>query len=327
MLEVTRLSDSRFHSLRHDPGFVLTESAIFRVEGPGAVECLQGVLTCDVATPGTWSAQYGATLTSKGMIVADFHILRDETGFTLVTCLDVRQTALDLFRKQLPPRLARLTDRSDSDRVIWLLGQRAQEVLGAAGLPWPAEPGRVSPLPPDAAAGARLARPHPLSPWAGIITGERDACDAIASTLENAGSRRTGEDDLDAARILAGWPRLGREIDARTLPQEVRFDETGGVSYTKGCYVGQETVARVHFRGHVNRLLRGLAWEGPPPEQADIEAGNKAVGRITSMLQVDERGYGLAILRREVEPGAEVTMGSTAATVERLPFPVPAVAA
>jgi folate-binding protein YgfZ len=327
MLDVIRLFVARFNSLRHDPGLVLNESAVFRVEGLGAVDCLQGIFTCDVSAPGPWSLQYGAMLTPKGMIVADFHILRDATGFTLVTSLDARQAALELFRKQLPPRLARLTDRSDSDRTIWLLGQRSQEVLGAAGLPWPGEPGRSTVLPPDATTGPLLGRPHPLAPWPGIITGGSAECTAIANALEAAGSRRSGEDDLDAARILAGWPRLGREIDARTLPQEVRFDDTGGVSYTKGCYVGQETVARVHFRGHVNRMLRGLAWEGAPPEQAEIAAGSKVVGRITSMMQVEERGYGLAILRREVEPGAEVTMGNTTGTVERLPFPVPAVAA
>jgi hypothetical protein len=95
------------------------------------------------------------------------------------------------------------------------------------------------------------------------------------------------------------------------------------VSYTKGCYVGQETVARVHFRGHVNRLLRGVAWEGAPPEQDEITLGNKSVGRISSAMQVEERGYGLAMLRREVEPGAEVVIAGIPATVERLPFRFP----
>lgn len=327
MLEVTHLSETRFHSLRSEPWFVVTESAVFRVEGPGATDCLQGVLTCDVAGPGTGSAQYGAMLTAKGMIVADFHVLRDDTGFTLITALDARTTALDLFRKQLPPRLARVTDRSEPDRVIWLLGTRAHEVTRAAGLPWPADPGRVNRLPAGHAVAGHLARPHPMAPWGAIITATAAECDTVAAGLEGAGSRRAGPADFDAARILAGWPALGREIDAKTLPQEVRYEEIGGVSYTKGCYVGQETVARLHFRGHVNRLLRGLAWEGNGPQQVDIEAGDKAVGRLTSALQVEGRGYGLAMVRRDVEPGSGVTLGTTAATVERLPFPVPAVAA
>lgn len=318
MVEVTRLTASRFHALRHDPGFVLASSAVFRVEGPGALDCLQGVLTCDIAAPGPWSVQYGAMLTSRGMIVADFHVVRDESGFTLITSLEARTAALELFRRQLPPRLAQVSDHTDQDRTIWLLGQRTQETLGAAGLPWPAEPGRTV---------ERVARPHPLAPWPGFILAPATDAEAVTDALERAASRRAGLDELEAARILAGWPSLGREIDAKTLPQEVRYEELGGVSYTKGCYVGQETVARVHFRGHVNRLLRGLAWEGSAPEQDEIELGKKSVGRLTSTLQVEERGYGLAMLRREVEHGAVVTIGGTAATVERLPFPVPAVAA
>ena len=100
------------HALRHDPGFVLTQSAVFRVEGPGALDCLQGVLTCDVAGPGTGSVQYGAMLTSKGMIIADFHVMRDDAGYTLITSLGARDAALGLFRRQFPPRLAKVTDRS-----------------------------------------------------------------------------------------------------------------------------------------------------------------------------------------------------------------------
>jgi len=326
MPAVTRLTDARFHSLRHDPGFARSDATIFRVEGLGAVDCLQGLLTCDIAAPGPGSAQYGAVLTVKGMIVADFHVLRDDLGFTLITARDARGTALELFRKQLPPRLARLSDRSDLDQVIWLIGPRTQELARAAGLSWPAEPGRLGVAAPESGAGP-VARPHSLAPWAGFISAPRPECDAIAASLEGAGGRPVGTMELEAVRILAGWPALGFEIDSRTLPQEVRYEELGGVSYTKGCYVGQETVARVHFRGHVNRLLRGLAWEGNAPEPEEITLGDKGVGRLTSALQVEQRGYGLSLLRREVEPGSIVLLGGTEATVERLPFPAPAAAA
>lgn len=326
MPAVTRLTDARFHSLRHDPGFAQSDAAVFRVEGMGAVDCLQGLFTCDVAAPGPGSAHYGAVLTVKGMIVADFHVLRDDVGFTLITGRAARATALELFTKHLPPRLARLTDRSELDQVIWLVGPRTPELARAAGLSWPSEPGRLGVVAPGSTTG-QIARPHPLAPWAGFITAPLAECDNITSSLESAGGRRLGAMELEAARILAGWPALGLEIDSRTLPQEVRYEELGGVSYTKGCYVGQETVARVHFRGHVNRLLRGLAWEGDAPEPEEIMAESKPVGRLASALQVEQRGYGLALLRREVEPGSIVHLGGTEATVERLPFPVPAAAA
>jgi aminomethyltransferase len=126
--------------------------------------------------------------------------------------------------------------------------------------------------------------------------------------------------DAEAARILAGFPRLGAEIGDKTLPQEVRYDEIGGVSYTKGCYVGQETVARVHFRGHANRMLRGVSWEGEAPTEMVVTADAREVGRITSSLQSEKGGFGLAVLRREVEPGSEVLVAGRPARVNPLPF-------
>src|SRR5207253_1404740 len=75
----------------------------------------------------------------------------------------------------------------------------------------------------------------------------------LAGRLAAAGAVEADPAMLELARILAGWPRLGAEVDEKTIPQEVRFDEIGGVSYTKGCYTGQETVARLHFRGRAGR--------------------------------------------------------------------------
>src|SRR5258708_9948328 len=85
---------------------------------------------------------------------------------------------------------------------------------------------------------------------------------------------------LELGRILAGWPRLGAEIDQKTLPQEVRYDDINGVSYTKGCYTGQETVSRLHFRGHTNRHLGGLLWQAAPDlERPEIPHHRKPIVR------------------------------------------------
>jgi folate-binding protein YgfZ len=139
--------------------------------------------------------------------------------------------------------------------------------------------------------------------------------------VEKADGIRGDKADVDAARVLTGWPALGAEIDARTLPQEVRFDQIGGVSYTKGCYVGQETVARVHFRGHPNRELRGLRWDQPDPLlDRTITAGGKEVGTVRSTLALPDRRLGLAPIRREVALGDPVIAGGVAATVVPLPF-------
>jgi folate-binding Fe-S cluster repair protein YgfZ len=101
----------------------------------------------------------------------------------------------------------------------------------------------------------------------------------------------------------------------------VRYDQIGGVSYTKGCYTGQETVARPHFRGHTNRELRGLRWRRPDPlEGRTIHKGEREVGSVRSTLSLEDRAIGLGLIRREVGVGEELLAGGQPATVVALPF-------
>jgi len=122
-------------------------------------------------------------------------------------------------------------------------------------------------------------------------------------------------DELERLRIRAGTPRWGREIDDRVLPAEAGLDARA-VSFTKGCYPGQEPVARLHYRGHPNRRLRVLAIAGdePPPYDAELVLDGKPVGRVTSALADPEAGVvALAYVRREVPDDAELRCGSRAA--------------
>jgi folate-binding protein YgfZ len=142
---------------------------------------------------------------------------------------------------------------------------------------------------------------------------------------------------LELARILAGWPRLSSEVDEKTIPQEVRFDEIGGVSYTKGCYTGQETVSRLHFRGHANRQLRGLQFEtdhpaAPASGWSAVTHDENDVGRVTSIAWLPDGGgsllgswIGLAVVRREVPIGAMVRAAGREARIVALPFALPGV--
>jgi len=317
---VIRLTRDQVARLRTGATMVLTGPAVFRIEGLGAVDCVQGLLTCDVVRPGPDSVTYGALLTPKGMIVVDFWALRDGSAFTMIAPREGHAAALDLFRRQLPPRLARMTDRSGEWLALWLLGTGVETVVRDAALPWP-NPGHLVPV-PAIPGPVVVARPEGLAPWDALIIAPRETMGGLTERLAEAGAKRGVTDQLDAARVLAGWPALGQEIDDRTLPQEVRYDEIGGVSYTKGCYVGQETVARVHFRGHPNRVLRGLGWEGDAPADRTILAAEKEVGQLRTVLVVEDRSYGLALLRREVEPGAEVTVGGQPARVLELPLAV-----
>jgi folate-binding protein YgfZ len=185
----------------------------------------------------------------------------------------------------------------------------------------------------EAAEDVEVARTPDAAPFALQWIGPPAALDEIRDRLTISGAVECDPAALQLARILEGWPDLVSEIDDRTLPQEIRYDEIGGVSYTKGCYTGQETVSRVHFRGHPNRGLRGLVLMAEPPAQwrtaQPVLLNGKEVGRLTSVAWVPEGPpgsgvwMGLAVLRREVEDATAVRIGMIEARVSGLPLPVP----
>lgn len=319
-----------------DTGAVVCRAGTGVVElaGPGAVTCVQGLLTNDLELPGDGAFLYGALLTPKGMIVVDAWAARLGTRVTCTVPADGRERALGIFTRSVPPRLARVTDRSADVVTCRVAGPRALAVAAAAGLTVPAAPGRVL-AGPD---GVEIARATDAAPFALQITAPAAAAAVLATRLEAAGAVAAGPAALDLARILAGWPRLGAEIDDKTIPQEVRFDEIGGVSYTKGCYTGQETVARLHFRGHTNRQLRGLLFDPEPPVApaggwSVVTYVDRDVGRVTSLAFVPAGGpagagrwIGLAVIRREVAPGTMVRAAGRDARVVDLPFTFPTAA-
>ena len=296
-------------------------AAVIDLSGAGAVECLQGLLTNDVAKPGPDSITYGALLTPKGMIVTDLWALRTTDGFTLVVPAAGHAAAAEILHRTLPPRLARSTDLSSTHRAVMLFGAGSDVPLTAvlAGREVPA-PGRLTHAGPCIVAHAQ-----PGAPFRWLLVGPMTEVGALDSALRAQGVEAGSEAQATAARILAGWPALGLEIDEKTLPQEVRFDEIGGVSYTKGCYTGQETVARVHFRGHPNRELRAVVWDGSDPlADRSIQHLGREVGTVRSTVVVGARRIGLAPIRREVQNDEVVSAGGAPARVIALPVPVAA---
>ena len=133
-----------------------------------------------------------------------------------------------------------------------------------------------------------------------------------------------GEDELELMRIRAGTPRYGREIDDRVLPAEAGLD-VSAIDFSKGCFVGQEPVARQHYRGRVNRTLRVLSIEGDelPEYDAELLWDGKTVGRMTSAARDGDRVVALAYVRVEVPPDAVLDLGGRPATQLDLPSPRP----
>ena len=313
------ISASQLRAIRCSPQLVPDPATVLRVEGPGALVCLQGLLTADLAAPGPGSAVYGAFLTSKGMIVVDPWVLREEEPDRCVLVLggSAHDTVVQLLAKVLPPRLARVTDLTGSWSAGWLIGHAALERFArSVGAETPAG-GRVCRVGAGLLAGGSA-----LTPFAGLVVGPRTEVEELAARFLANGGRRASETELVAARVLAGWPSLGREIDEKTLPQEVRFDELGAVSYVKGCYTGQETVARVHFRGHVNRALRGLVLEGgDAPAVRTLTLTGKEVGTIRTALLLEDRVLALGMVRREIEDGTRLVAGAGEREAELVSLP------
>ena len=121
-------------------------------------------------------------------------------------------------------------------------------------------------------------------------------------------------DELERLRIRAKTPRWGRELDDRVLPAEAGLTDTH-VSFTKGCYPGQEPIARLHYRGHANRALRVLELEGAalPPYDAAVDLDGKPVGRVTSVVREGDHVLALGYVRREVDDGADLRVEGRAA--------------
>jgi folate-binding protein YgfZ len=308
----------------------------YRLTGPGRVECLQGLVTCDVEQAGEMSHSFGALLTNKGMIVALLRITRLADEIIVEAPEGGAPAVEETFAKSLPPRLCRWEDVTSSTTGVGLYGPGAGRALGKALGARSASPRASS---QDSAEAGRPEKPGVVPPndqarrvepvtVVGSLHGGLIVAGAVArgapglelvvpapalrpllEDLRRTGTILGGPALLEECRILAGIPRLGAETDDKTLPQEVRLEELGGVSYTKGCYLGQETVARVHFRGHPNRRLVAVALERVP-EALPLQASHdgKTAGRITSAAWSEEveRCIALAVLRREVPDGCEV---------------------
>jgi tRNA-modifying protein YgfZ len=196
-------------------------------------------------------------------------------------------------------RDVRYEDVTESRALLSLVGPAARERLDAA---------------PPEEENSFVTGEH------GIYVATLLGVDVIGEPGVSLDAELVAEEAAECLRIEAGRPRLGYDMDAETMPQEAGINDRA-VSFSKGCYVGQETVARLHYRGKPNRHLRGLRLSEPAERGTDIALGEKVVGRVASTCVSPRLGpIALALLRREAEPGATVEVGGAPAEVVALPF-------
>ena len=309
-----------------------SERTRVRFTGPKSAETLTGLVTNDIVALEPGHGCYAAALTAKGKLVADLRVFRTADALLVDTSARASAGWLDIVRKYVNPRFAKWTDETDATGELGVFGTRAHHVLGEAigqaattlGILPPyahvtmeSEQGRVM-----------IARVPDLDLEGYALVGPRAALEALSRRIAEAGGTPGGLLAYEIARVEAGRPEWGVDVDDSTLAQEANLEELHAISYTKGCYTGQETVARVHFRGHVNRHLRGLrlaASELPPARTPLNDESGKSVGDVrTAVLSPSHGAIALAMVRREVPMGATVAAqwdgGSTTATVHPLPF-------
>jgi folate-binding protein YgfZ len=276
---------------------------------------LNGLVTNDVASMRTGDAIMAAALSPKGKLVCDMLVLRvAEDGFLTGVVESAGDAWLALLRKYVNPRLSTVTDESLRFRTVSVLGRSAADIVaGLAGAP-------------QLAHGARL--PMLADRGGHLLVSVSEGADWLLAQLAAAGAQPGSPEVWNIARIEAGLPLFGIDMDENTIPQEANLDKLGAISFTKGCYTGQETVARIHFRGHVNRHLRGLSSDVPLARGASIaDATGKVVGDVRSTAVSPRLGpIAMGMVRREVPPGDMVQITADGAVcsarVVELPFPV-----
>ncbi len=284
--------------------------------GDQAAELLNGQVTNDVTALEPGTGQYAAFLTPKGKMLGDLRILRTSRELHLDCERASLQALFDLLRRGAIGWQAELHKRTVQEALLSLVGPQARALAGLEELP--AEEHAC--LEGSVGGVAVLAAATDLG--VDLFCAAGDAA-ALRAALVAAGAVDVPEAAAEVVRVESGRPRYGLDVDDSTIPQEAGLNARA-VSFTKGCYVGQETVARLHWRGKPNRHLRGLRLSGAGAAPGDVlvSSEGREVGRLGSVVVSPRLGpIALALVRREVAVGDSVRVGdaSTAEVVE-LPF-------
>ena len=299
-----------------------SERGKLALTGAGAVEFLNGQVTNELDDLFPGEGRYAAFLTHKGKMLGDLRILalgEDSAQPPAELLLDTERVALqalfDMIRRFKVGYEVELHKRTLERALLSLIGPGAESIAGARALPANEHANVHLELDGVSALAVRTVQ--------GIdLMCEAAETQRLAAVLLERGAARVSADAAECLRVESGRPRYGIDMDESTIPQEAGLNERA-VSFSKGCYVGQETVARLFYRGKPNRHLRGLRLSVPAATGAELRLGDRVVGQLGSAVVSPSLGpIALALVRREAEPGSIVGVGSdgTTAEVTELPF-------
>ncbi len=299
-----------------------SERGKLALSGAGAIEFLNGQVTNELAGLRVGEGRYAAFLTHKGHMLGDLRVLAvgdDEGAEPQQLLLDTERVALqalfDMIRRFNVGYDVELHKRTLELALLSLIGPRSLELAGADGLA--AAEHANAPLLVDGTS-ARAVR---TDAGVDLFVAAADK-EELEQALRERGAQPIAEEAAECLRIERGVPRYGIDLDDSVIPQEAGLNERA-VSFSKGCYVGQETVARLYYRGRPNRHLRGLRLTAPAQRGEELRLGERVVGRVSSSAVSPALGpIALALVRREAQPGARVLVGveDNSAEVLALPF-------
>jgi folate-binding protein YgfZ len=275
--------------------------------GEQAGAFLDGQVSNEVAALEPGHGRYAALLTNKGRMLGDLRVIAmntDRPALLLLTERVALQALFDQVRRGLIGWQAELHKRTLQLALFSLVGPRADEVARAAGLPIPG---------PDEhdVAGEVVRTDVGLD-----VLPPAERADGVRRALLDAGATEVPEAAAEIVRVEHGRPRYGIDLDASVMPEEAGIVDRA-VSFTKGCYVGQETVARLHWKGKPNRHLRLLRAAAPVASGDAVTVDGKDVGRVGSAVVSPRLGpIALAFVRREVAVGERVAVGEAGVEAE-----------
>ena len=312
-----------YRTVRHACGLIdRSERGKLALTGPDAGEFLSGQVTNDVASLHPGEGRYAAFLTHKGKMLGDMRVIAvgpDPEGPPAEMLLDTERSALqalfDMIRRFKVGFQTELHKRTVERGLLSLLGPTSEAVAGTEGLGEEEHSSAAVEIEGIAALAIRTDL--------GVdLLCQAEDTEALIAALRARGAEGISEEAAECLRIEHGRPRYGIDLDDSVIPQEAGLNERA-VSFTKGCYVGQETVARLHWKGKPNRYLRGLRLSGPAEAGAELRLGERVVGTLSSVCDSPLHGpIGLALIRREAEPGSRIEVGQsgTHGEVVELPF-------
>jgi folate-binding protein YgfZ len=326
-----KVSSDEYSAVRDGGAGLIDLSARGRilVSGSEAVMFLNGLITNDIKTLELNSWMLAAFANVQGRLLAAVRIIHRENGFLIDTEDSTREAVMKLIERFTLAGDFKVAELSGETAELSVQGAAAAEILAKVVGARAAELERQKSSTLDfAGAAVTLIRATHTAEDGFDVFVNRDHLAALHDALTNAGARAISEETFETLRIEAGVPRYGIDMDETNVVTETNLDDA--VSFTKGCYVGQEIVIRIKHRGHVAKKLAGVVLEGAAssPRNAKIVAADgREIGRVTSSTFSPrlDRAIALAYLKYDhLAPGTAVRIvaadGEMAATVRELPF-------